>query len=90
MSMLSIIIALSVLMMLGYAQKFVTNSQDDAFPFFMSFNCVVMKSNTKPTASFADIIDANTDIDVLVISRDEGVKPIFVCKIASGKLLFMH
>ncbi|MGI6363422.1 MAG: hypothetical protein ACOX21_06740 [Bacillota bacterium] len=72
MSMLSIIIALSVLMMLGYAQKFVTNSQDDAFPFFMSFNCVVMKSNTKPTASFADIIDANTDIDVLVISRDEG------------------
>lgn len=77
-NLLSILIALSAIMMLSYVQASVINRAPNAFPFNMGLNYVIMKRYPGQRVSFDDIVDVDEDTGVLIISRDENSETIGV------------
>lgn len=77
-NLLSILIALSAIMMLSYVQASVINRAPNAFPFNMGLNYVIMKREPGQRVSFDDIVDVDEDTGVLIISRDENSETIGV------------
>jgi len=78
LNLLSILIALSVLMIVAYIQERVTEWSPGAYPFGMSEKHVIMKRESEQRVTFDDIIDVDKDTGVVVISRDENSKTIGV------------
>lgn len=74
--LISILIALSALMILTYIQG--TAIFKEVYPFSMGRNYVVMKGNPEQPVSFEDIIDINEDTGILVISRNENAETVGV------------
>ncbi|HBC32205.1 MAG TPA: hypothetical protein DC024_13310 [Clostridiales bacterium] len=68
-SIISVFVAVSAIMMLSYVQA--QAIYQEAYPFGMGQNHIVMKSDSKKQVCFSDVINIDEDIDVLIISRDD-------------------
>lgn len=77
MSIIATLIGMAALLMLTYVHASAASSE--MYPFYMTNNHMVFKRNTDSLVTFEDIIDLNTDTDVLVISQyqDETILGVY-------------